>query len=402
MRLRLMAPLGALLMLGTIVTSSIHALPQQDSSAAAVTFNKDVLPILQKNCQACHRPGEIAPMSFLTYKDARPWAKAIKAAVVEAADAAVVRGSGVRPLRQRQAAERRRDRDARRVGRRRRRRKATRRTSRRRSRFQDGWNIKPDMIIEMPKDFNVPATGTINYQNILVKVNFPEDVWVVAAEMRPGNPQVLHHGRVLVRPPGSELMKDAVPGEAYETGESSACRKGEAPETLGKFNPGTGRAGFQSVRLGEVRAEGIGPRLQSCTTRRSERRRPIDPRVGLVFAKKPPKLRYFMHNGPTASNLAIPAGDGNAEIVSEMTTNVDTKLVYMQPHMHLRGKDYELRLVYPVRQDGDGVQGQVGLQLADGLRPRQADSRCRKARASSASRTTTTPPTTSSIPIRTR
>src|SRR5215471_10615167 len=52
------------------------------SVALAQTFNKDVLPILQKNCQQCHRPGQIAPMSFLTYKDARPWAKAIKNAVV--------------------------------------------------------------------------------------------------------------------------------------------------------------------------------------------------------------------------------------------------------------------------------------------------------------------------------
>ena len=52
--------------------------------------------------------------------------------------------------------------------------------------FQDGWNIKPDMIIEMPKDFNVPATGTVAYQNILVKVNFPEDVWVVATARSSG------------------------------------------------------------------------------------------------------------------------------------------------------------------------------------------------------------------------
>src|SRR5712691_7948178 len=50
--------------------------------AAPATFNKDVLPILQQNCQACHRPGEVAPMSLLTYTEARPWAKAIKAAVV--------------------------------------------------------------------------------------------------------------------------------------------------------------------------------------------------------------------------------------------------------------------------------------------------------------------------------
>src|ERR1700681_184995 len=46
------------------------------------TFTKDVLPILQKNCQACHRPGEAAPFSLLTYESARPWAKDIKGAVV--------------------------------------------------------------------------------------------------------------------------------------------------------------------------------------------------------------------------------------------------------------------------------------------------------------------------------
>ena len=50
--------------------------------AADVTFNKDVLPILQKNCQSCHRPGEIGPASFLSYDSTRPWAKAIKTAVV--------------------------------------------------------------------------------------------------------------------------------------------------------------------------------------------------------------------------------------------------------------------------------------------------------------------------------
>src|SRR5438128_2264344 len=50
--------------------------------ATTVTFTKDVLPILQQNCQECHRPNNIAPMSFMTYESTRPWAKAIKAAVV--------------------------------------------------------------------------------------------------------------------------------------------------------------------------------------------------------------------------------------------------------------------------------------------------------------------------------
>ncbi|PYQ98892.1 MAG: hypothetical protein DMF97_11835 [Acidobacteria bacterium] len=68
MRLKQVALLGALLALGTL-TASLRALPQQDANAGSVTFNKQVLPILQKNCQSCHRPGEIAPMSFLTYQE---------------------------------------------------------------------------------------------------------------------------------------------------------------------------------------------------------------------------------------------------------------------------------------------------------------------------------------------
>src|SRR3954467_10488850 len=81
MRTRQIAIVGVLLGLIT-VSVSIGARPQHESKGSAVTYNKDVLPILQKNCQTCHRPGEIAPMSFLTYKDTRPWAKAMKAAVV--------------------------------------------------------------------------------------------------------------------------------------------------------------------------------------------------------------------------------------------------------------------------------------------------------------------------------
>src|ERR1700749_3550923 len=58
------------------------AMAATNASPTPVTFNRDVLPILQKNCQGCHRPGEIAPMSLLTYQDARPWARSIKVAVL--------------------------------------------------------------------------------------------------------------------------------------------------------------------------------------------------------------------------------------------------------------------------------------------------------------------------------
>src|SRR5437879_10359905 len=62
------------------MSASMKATVGEDSSS--VTFYKDVISILQKNCQTCHRPGEIAPMSFMTYKDTRPWAKAMKTAVL--------------------------------------------------------------------------------------------------------------------------------------------------------------------------------------------------------------------------------------------------------------------------------------------------------------------------------
>ena len=60
---------------------ALCAMTATGAPPAPVTFQKDVLPILQGNCQSCHRPGQVAPMSFLTYKDVRPWAKSIKAAV---------------------------------------------------------------------------------------------------------------------------------------------------------------------------------------------------------------------------------------------------------------------------------------------------------------------------------
>ena len=160
------------------------------TNSAPVTFNKDVLPILQKNCQGCHRPGELAPMSFLSYSETRPWAKAMKQAVVTKkmppwfaekghfANDRTLTEDEISTL-ARWADNGAPEGDA--------------KDKPAPLAFQDGWNIQPDLIVEMPKEFQVAASGTINYQNFLVKVNFPEDRWVVAAEMRPGNPKVVHH-----------------------------------------------------------------------------------------------------------------------------------------------------------------------------------------------------------------
>ena len=128
-------------------------------------------------------------------------------------------------------------------------------------------------------------------------------------------------------------------------GELAATVAG-APETLGKFNPGLGPQDF--ALFGGAKFVPKGSDLVFNMHYTSVGKAATDrSKVGLVLAKNPPKLRYLMHNGPTGSNLAIPAGAVNAQVVSEMTTQVDMQLVYLQPHMHLRGKDYELRLAFP-------------------------------------------------------
>jgi hypothetical protein len=338
------------------------------TNSAPVTFNKDVLPILQKNCQGCHRPGELAPMSFLGYSETRPWAKAMKQAVVTKkmppwfaekghfANDRTLTDDEISTL-ARWADNGAPEGDA--------------KDKPAPLAFQDGWNIQPDLIVEMPKEFQVAASGTINYQNFLVKVTFPEDRWVVAAEMRPGNPKVVHHGRVIVRPPTSTWMAKAVPGEPYEEGSDGMGGARAGTDLLGKYNPGLGAQSFEVDGSAKFIPKGsdlvFNLHYTAVGTPQTDRSK-----VGLVFAKHPPKLRYWMSPGtPAAFNLVIPAGDSNAEVVSEVTIGVDgARLVYIQPHLHLRGKDYEIRLTYPTGETETIFKGvwdfnwQVGYQLA--------------------------------------
>lgn len=320
------------------------------TTSSSVTFNKDVLPILQKNCQECHRPGEVAPMSLLTYNDARPWAKAMKAAVVGKkmppwfADARYGHFSNQRTLSEADintivswvdsGAPEGNPKDA-----------PAPRT------FTDGWNIRPDIVVEMPKAFVLPAKGTINYKYILVKTNFPEDMWVEAAEMRPGNPKVVHHGKVWVRPPGSHWMEKAVPGEAYEQETQRDImgrnQMAEGNDILGKFNPGLGAQEFTIDGSAKFVPKGSDLVFEMHYTANGQETTDVS-KLGITLAKNPPERRYFFATGPSAGNLVITPNNANSEAVSELTVGLDNvSLVYAQPHMHLRGKDMELRAIYP-------------------------------------------------------
>ncbi len=327
------------------------------SAPSQVTFNKDVLPIMQKRCQNCHRPGEVAPMSFLTYQDVRPWAKAIREAVLTRkmppwfADPHYGKFVNDRSLNKDEidtlvswvdAGVREGDaKDA----------PAP-------VEWVDGWSIgKPDAVFEMPHDFEVPTAGTIEYQYIVIPSGFTQDTWVQAAEARPGNRKLVHHIIAFVRPPGSKWLSEAKPGEPFvpaakkddekkkkKNDEEEKDDGAASPELLIGFAPGlvpmtlpTGQA-----KLVKAGSDFIFQMHYTANGKAGADRS----RIGVIFAKQPPKERVFTANA-TNSKFVIPPGDPAYRADASITIQAPARLVDLMPHMHFRGKDFEYRLIYP-------------------------------------------------------
>jgi hypothetical protein len=294
------------------------------------TFNKDVAPILAKSCQGCHRKGEAAPMPLLTYKDARPWAAAIREAVLLKrmppwyADPHYGKFSNDRSLTKAEidtivawadsgAPE------------------GDPALAPKRARFVEGWNIgSPDLILEMPEEYRIPAAGTIEYQYFTIPTQFTEDRWVQMAEVRPGNRALVHHVIAYVKPPRrpeddsnskkdrKEFMVGYAPGSTPEI-----CEPGRAKLI---------KAGSEIVFQVHYTANGTAGVDRS--------------RVGLIFAKEPPREQVVTWQAAN-KKFVIPAGDANYEVQSKYTLTRDATLLSLFPHMHLRGKDFEYRVTLP-------------------------------------------------------
>ncbi|MEZ5400945.1 MAG: thiol-disulfide isomerase [Bryobacteraceae bacterium] len=310
---------------------------------AGVTFHKDALPVLQKHCQSCHRPGEAAPMPLLTYNQVRPWAKAIKEAVVNHrmppwfADPHVGKFTNDRSMPE---ADRKTllawidggakpgDPDA----------------AKPNPVFAEGWSIdQPDAVFEMPKPYDVPGEGTIEYTYYVVPSGFTEDKWVSMAEARPGNREVVHHIIVFVRDPKSKWLREYPAGEAFvpkrRSGESglggeflTGFAPGAPPENLRPGQAKLIRAGSDFVFQMHYTANGKAARDQS--------------KVGIVFAKEEPKQRVLTLAAAN-SKFVIPPGAPDHRVDGAMTLHADSELIGLFPHMHLRGKAMEMRAVYP-------------------------------------------------------
>ena len=338
-------PSRSLLFVALSITGCVFAARPVD--VQKITYARDVAPLLQKHCQTCHRPGEAAPFSMLTYQQTRPWVKAMKEAVLLQkmppwfADPHYGKFSNDLPLSPDEvntivawtdsgAPE------------------GDPRDMPAPAHYVEGWSIpKPDVVYQFPRAFEIPATGTIEYQKVIVSSGFTEDKWVQFAEARPDDRAHIHHMILYVREPGSHWLRGEPAGEFFvapkvtdDNTDTSALPSdflvgyapGQPPEVL---PPGQGKlvkAGSDFVMEIHYTTNGK-PAVDRS-------------KFGLVFCKHPPKTRVLTLSA-TNGKFRIPPGDPNYRVDAEFTVGADVKLAGMHPHMHGRGKDFEYRIVYP-------------------------------------------------------
>jgi peroxiredoxin len=293
-----------------------------------VTYAKHVARIMQVRCHECHRPGEIGPFSLLTFEDAQKRTSRIREAVLEErmppwhADPRYGQFANDRRLSQDErdtllawidrGAPKGDDKDL----------PAP-------LQFTQGWRIGvPDKVYTMDKEFMVPATGVLNYQRFIVNPGLKEDVWVQAAECRPGNRKVVHHILVYVLPPGQH--------EPYDADGTAATLVGWAPGDMPAiYAPDTGRL----VRAGSrfVFEVHYTPNGTAQADRSS---------IGIMSAKKPPA------NAVETNILAnmifrVPPGAPDHRALMTYTFRDDATLLSFMPHMHLRGISARYEMTYP-------------------------------------------------------
>jgi len=315
------------------------------------TYYKDVLPIIQDHCQSCHRPGQPAPMPFMTYAETKPFASGIKHSVetkmmppwfaepgighfsndislVPAqistlaawADAGAPAGDprNAPPLRK----------------------------------WPEGWNIpQPDIVLTMPQPVAIPAHGDVDYTYEIVPTHFTEDRWIQMSELRPSSPEHVHHAVVYIRPPESKWLRHAPVGVPFTASSLSDPQDrrdahGTTADLLLVYAPGSspdqwpaGMAKFVpagSDLIFQIHYTTNGHAADDQTS------------IGLIFAKESPKQRVLTLQLNDHAFI-IPPGADNFRVEVQGTLPNDCTLLSFFPHMHLRGKRFEYDII---RDDG--------------------------------------------------
>jgi hypothetical protein len=301
--------------------------------ASKVTFSKDIAPILYKSCAECHRAGEIAPMSLLTYNEVRPWAKSIRERVIDrsmppwSADPKYGHWANDPRLSEREintivewvsaGAPKGEDKDLPPM-----------------PKFTEGWTIgTPDVVVQMPDEYTVPADGTVPYLYFSMPTGFTEDKWIQAMEIRPGNRSVVHHVIAYAQDPS---VRDTNPGGEGELRRGRTHLGGITPNKTGvTYAPGMARL----IKKGS----NIVFQMHYTTNGQASKDRT---KIGFVFAKEPAKKVLLTGNAINA-RFVIPANNPAYEVKASKVFDEDVLITSFMPHMHVRGKSFIYTAVYP-------------------------------------------------------
>jgi len=369
--MRILRNLGLVLLPALVSGAALAASLGTAGANNDITFTKDVAPILYRHCVECHHPNDIAPMSLVTYKEARPWAAAIREAVVTrkmppwdvdpnvgvyandprlssaeiaTLDAWAKNGAPEGDPKDMPPAPV----------------------------FHEGFHINPDVVLTIPGT-HVPAANQDEYDYIYVPTNFTEDKWIQAAEVVPGDRRVVHHATVTV------VSADAVPkmeaGHAhpkdgdkfrYRTGKVMHLRPEVAVVDDGCASPDGGAlpgehqyvnhvpAIYLPGHGADIRPPGYALKIPAGSYlqfqvhyhNRTGKEVTDNTRIGLVFAKQPVKhevAQYEIWN----NMFLIPPGDANHRVTSCFTLPKDVMAVAYTAHMHFRGKSMKTEAIYP-------------------------------------------------------
>lgn len=310
----------------------------------AVTFTRHIAPILYANCTQCHRPGEIAPFSLISYEDAAKRAEWI---------GDVTASRLMPPWRAAEGyghflAERRLSESERKLLAVWAERGAPRGDSADMPALPDfpqDWQLgKPDLILEAPHSVHLPADGPDIFHHFVIPAPFAEDRMISAVEFRPGNPKVVHHAVLLLDRSGIARELDAKsPEPGYvTTGGTGASLAG----MLNVWAPGvTPRHLPEGIGIVAPKNADLVVQLHLHPAGRAEDDRS---RIGIYFAKKPvtrPLMSRPIVFGPI--NVDIPPGATDHRLSAAFELPIEVTLTGILPHMHLIGKEMRISATLP-------------------------------------------------------
>ena len=324
-----------------VVLLQTSTIGQAQSADRQVTFTKDVAPILQRSCVSCHRAGEMAPMSLMTYEEVRPWTRSIRArvsnremppwhidktigiqsfkddpslsdeeiaTVVKWIDGGAPRGNPADMPAPRQFAD------------------------------SQQWQIgKPDLVIKYPA-YTVPAAGPDLFGNLYADIPITKDRYIKAIQTRPATAasrRVVHHGlSFAVDDPNQEVTGDDSTGPdggqflvEYASGKNAEVY----PEDTGVLL----QAGKKAMLQYHLHSVG------------EETKAEVE--LGIVLYPEgyvPKHIRWSKQLAQPTAPLDIPA-NGIARVDGYTILHKPARIIAFQPHMHIRGKRQCLELIYP-------------------------------------------------------